>query len=62
MAYIGHPLLGDEMYGGDCSDINRQALHCGYIKLIHPITKTEMEFKAPLPEDMALLLPDSRTL
>lgn len=62
MAYIGHPLLGDEMYGGDCSDINRQALHCGYIKLIHPITKTEMEFKAPLPVDMALLLPDSRTL
>ena len=62
MAYIGHPLLGDEMYGGDCSKINRQALHCGYIKLIHPIIKTEMEFKAPLPNDMAFLLPDHSAL
>lgn len=52
LAYIGHPLLGDDLYGGDCSEINRHALHCGYMKLIHPITREEMEFKCGIPEDM----------
>lgn len=52
LAYIGHPLLGDDLYGGDCSVINRHALHCGYMKLIHPITREEMEFECELPEDM----------
>lgn len=52
LAYIGHPLLGDDLYGGDCSEINRHALHCGYMKLIHPITRKEMEFECELPEDM----------
>lgn len=62
LSYIGHPLLGDDMYGGDCTEINRQALHCGYIKLIHPINRTEMEFKAPLHIDMACLLPKGELL
>ena len=52
MAHIGHPLFGDELYGGGCERINRQALHCGYIKLIHPITGEEMEFLSDIPEDI----------
>ena len=52
MAHIGHPLLGDELYGGSCERINRQALHCGYIKLVHPITGKEMEFSSDIPEDI----------
>lgn len=62
MAYIGNPLLGDDMYGGDCTEINRQALHCGYIRLIHPITRIEKEFRAPLPRDMERLLPGQEDL
>lgn len=57
LSYIGHSLLGDDMYDGDCTEINRQALHCGYIKLVHPISHAEMEFKASMPIDMARLLP-----
>lgn len=52
LAYMGHPLLGDDLYGGDRSEIGRHALHCGYVKLIHPITKKVIEFKCGIPKDM----------
>lgn len=55
-SYIGHPLLGDEMYGGDMSLINRQALHCGRAELIHPVAKSKIIVNAPLPDDMKALL------
>lgn len=55
MSYIGFPLLGDEMYGGDMTEIKRQALHCGYIDFLHPITKEKMSFRFPVPEDMEKL-------
>lgn len=55
MAYLGVPLLGDDLYGGDCSLINRQALHCGKIVFKHPITGERMDFVSPLPEDMAVI-------
>lgn len=54
MAHIGHPLLGDEMYGGSTDRINRQALHCSYIKLFHPVKREFMEFKCELPLDMKI--------
>ncbi len=46
------PLAGDEMYGGRTELINRHALHCAKLKLLHPVTGEEMAFTAPLPEDM----------
>lgn len=52
MAYMGASLLGDDLYGGDCSLINRQALHCGRIWFRHPVTGEKMEFVSPIPEDM----------
>ncbi|MDE6580017.1 MAG: RluA family pseudouridine synthase [Ruminiclostridium sp.] len=52
LAYIGYPLLGDDLYGGDCSEIKRHALHCGYIKLVHPVSKEIMEFECGIPKDM----------
>ncbi|MCM1054874.1 MAG: RluA family pseudouridine synthase [Bacteroides sp.] len=55
MSHIGFPLLGDEMYGGDTSEIGRQALHCGYVELSHPITREKLSFTCPLPEDMERL-------
>lgn len=52
LSYIGHPLLGDDLYGGDLDKINRHALHCGYISFIHPITNVTVELTAPIPDDM----------
>lgn len=50
---LGMPLAGDDMYGGSQDLIKRQALHCGRLNFNHPITGKPMEFKAPLPQDMA---------
>ena len=51
-SYIKHPLLGDDLYGGNCSLLSRQALHCGKIGLIHPTTQECLEVTAPLPDDL----------
>jgi 23S rRNA pseudouridine1911/1915/1917 synthase len=56
MSYLGHPLLGDDLYGGDTSLINRQALNCRQIRFYHPFLKQEMCFSAPLPSDMQEIL------
>ena len=52
MAYIGHPLAGDDMYGGSTELIPRQALHCHSMVFESPITKNIVQAKAPLPEDI----------
>ncbi|MBQ6569967.1 MAG: RluA family pseudouridine synthase [Clostridia bacterium] len=51
-SHIGHPLAGDDMYGGKRDIINRQALHCGKLWFTHPVTGEEMKFNCPLPEDI----------
>ncbi len=68
MAMIGHPLLGDPVYGGRRLKIprgmapefiealrafSRQALHAGRLSFIHPGTGRPVSFSATLPEDMA---------
>lgn len=50
--YIGHPLIGDEIYNPDFEWMQRQALHSHAVKFRHPITGEEMEFVADMPEDM----------
>ena len=52
MSAIGHPLLGDTLYGVSSQFINRQALHSYKISFVHPISSKEMEFICELPEDM----------
>lgn len=52
MSSIGHPLLGDTLYGTTSSLISRQALHSYKIKFIHPITKKEIELIAKIPQDI----------
>ncbi|WP_019534516.1 RluA family pseudouridine synthase [Paenibacillus ginsengihumi] len=66
MRHLGHPLIGDKMYG--CTDLpdgetasrdfgmERQALHAFRLGLTHPMTRQRVEFEAPLPEDMAACL------
>ena len=56
MSHIGHPLLGDDLYGGSMSKINRHALHCGFISFNHPINDEFIEISADLPDDMKGLL------
>lgn len=55
-SHIGHPLVGDDLYGGEKGPIDRQALHCHQLHLLHPITRQPMTFTAPLPEDMLKLI------
>ena len=59
MAYINHPLVGDDVYGTGAASAVRgrndlgfvgQALHAERLRLIHPRTHEQMEFFAPLPE------------
>ena len=52
MASIGHPLLGDDVYGSGKSPFNLcgQTLHAGVLGFIHPTTKEYVEYSADLPE------------
>ncbi len=52
MEHIGHPLLGDSLYNGDCSKMNRQALHCKDLYFIHPITNEKMHISSDFPKDI----------
>ncbi|RXJ71061.1 23S rRNA pseudouridine(1911/1915/1917) synthase RluD [Veronia nyctiphanis] len=69
MAYLNHPLVGDQLYGGrprpprDAGEelvtalrsFDRQALHAAMLRLEHPITGELMEWHAPVPDDMVAL-------
>ena len=52
MAYIGHPLLGDALYGGDASLLARPALHSAVADLTQPVTGHPLHITAPVPEDL----------
>lgn len=56
MEHIGHSLLGDKLYGGDCSMISRQALHCKDIYFTHPITEKPIHITCDFPNDMKNLV------
>ncbi|MFN1551673.1 23S rRNA pseudouridine(1911/1915/1917) synthase RluD [Vibrio natriegens] len=69
MSYLQHPLLGDTAYGGrariptgasqELTDMirsfDRQALHAVMLRFEHPITGEELEFHAPVPDDMVAM-------
>lgn len=57
MAYIGHPLAGDWLYGTEAPAlIPRPALHACALTLTHPVTGEVLHFTAPIPEDMQALI------
>ena len=58
MAYAGYPLIGDWLYGKRSDLIDRPALHAAELGFAHPITGETLSLCAPLPPDMARLLPD----
>lgn len=53
LSHIGHPILGDILYGGR-DDIARQALHAVKIRFIHPISGEYIESVAPFTDDPAV--------
>ena len=71
MAYAGHGLIGDPVYGGKrklpqkalpplglsmAQDFPRQALHAASLGFVHPVNGENLMFEAPLPADMASLI------
>lgn len=70
MAHLKHPLVGDPVYGGRLhlpkgaspaliaalQGFKRQALHAARLGLVHPVSGKEMEWEAPMPDDMRALL------
>lgn len=70
LAHIGHPLVGDPVYGGRrrlpagataavvsaLQGFGRQALHAASLALEHPVSGEAMQWEAPLPSDMRRLL------
>ena len=56
LAHIGHPILGDTLYGNASKLINRQALHAYKVKFVHPITGLNVDYVAEVPHDMINLM------
>jgi 23S rRNA pseudouridine1911/1915/1917 synthase len=67
LAHIGHPLIGDPLYGqgfksklrklpeplsSKLASLDRQALHAATLAFVHPVTGTLLKFNSPLPEDL----------
>lgn len=60
MKHIGHPILGDTLYGNESELIGRQALHCYEMRFKQPITGDEIVITCSLPEDMSLVMNDEQ--
>ncbi|KAF6266455.1 pseudouridine synthase [Scenedesmus sp. NREL 46B-D3] len=56
LAHLGHPLIGDEIYGVTGPWIGRQALHARALQLSHPLTGAGMRYVAPLHSDFRAVL------
>ena len=57
MSHLGHPLIGDHLYGGyNPALLDRQALHAYKLKFRHPVSGQMLEIQAPLPADMQSLI------
>lgn len=55
-AYLGHPLVGDDLYGGSRQFLSRQGLHAYCMQFVHPVTRQLISVNSPLPPDMERLV------
>ncbi|HEU0222940.1 MAG TPA: RluA family pseudouridine synthase [Paracoccaceae bacterium] len=77
LAHVGHPLVGDPVYGrrrrpargalpeaaaAALGGFSRQALHAGTLGFVHPVTGRQLRFEAPLPPDLDHLVVTLRTV
>lgn len=53
--HIGHPIIGDTLYGTPSPFINRQALHACKVSFVHPISKKQISITTDLPTDISSL-------
>jgi len=56
LSHIGHPLLGDDLYGGSRELIGRQALHAARLSFSHPVSGKTIDVSSPLPIDLLQLV------
>lgn len=56
-SHIGHPLAGDDLYGGARTDISRHALHCGKMTFTCPITGEKISVVSEIHKDIEQLIP-----
>jgi 23S rRNA pseudouridine1911/1915/1917 synthase len=58
LSAIGHPVVGDATYGGFRPGVDspRPFLHAARLELAHPVTREQLEFDSPLPDDLAAVL------
>ena len=59
MSYIGHPLVGDTLYGGSSELSQRQALHAANLTLTHPFTANEIRCQAPFVDNPPIFPPEA---
>ena len=52
LAYLGHPLLGDRLYGKSYLTLDRQFLHANHLGFRHPANGEYVEFHSPPPKDL----------
>ncbi|KRE36717.1 RluA family pseudouridine synthase [Paenibacillus sp. Soil724D2] len=62
LSHLGHPLVGDSLYGGSSRLFHRQALHGERLSFDHPVTQKHVIVHAPLPQDFKLLLEEVSAL
>jgi len=62
LAHIGHPVVGDPVYGKGKNNLGlkRQALHAAKLSFVHPVTGREVTFSSPLPPDFQAALNELR--
>ncbi len=61
MGYLGHPVVGDALYGVKSPWISRQCVHARSLGFNHPRTEKKMTFEAPIPEDIQKVLSNLRS-
>lgn len=61
-SYIGHPLAGDDLYGGSREDIARQGLHCGEMTFTDPLSGKRITVRSPIPQDIKNLFKEKNIM
>ena len=55
---LGHPIVGDDKYGGTQNPLKRLGLHASKLQFIHPVTKELLTLTAPMPAELKTLFPN----
>jgi RluA family pseudouridine synthase len=56
LSEIGHPILGDSLYGGSDPAVPRLMLHAAFLQFAHPLTDSELKMESPLPANFLTIL------